>query len=195
MVGAPRSWRNQGWEVSSHTISAHRPLCRGTLPRVFLFHPPHRHETNPCNSHSCRWSPEAEQGQAGFKLMMLLWGDVNSRLCIFYIKSRTEPQRYLQENVQTQIGLWSMMLVRKKITFYFNIKLLEDRSKTLSKTNVPRHTDPQGAVWGNLYEWEGGAPEYLRRSSSIFSPNEHHMIFSCTLLHVAHKTDLFWTLE
>ena len=35
-----------------------------------------------------------------FKLMILFWGDIKSRLYTFDIKSKTKPQRYVPENVK-----------------------------------------------------------------------------------------------
>lgn len=123
-----------------------------------------------------------QHGQAsGFsKLMTFCWGDVKSRLCNFYLKSKTKPQRHVPEMLKCWVGLWPVMLVRKHMKTYFEIKLFKGEKQCLKRNECPE-TERSIALASEETSVRRKNSRMPLKGISIFSPNENYTLFSHTL--------------
>lgn len=131
-----------------------------------------------------------QHGQvSGFlKLMTFCWGDVKSRLCTFYIKSKTKPQRHVPEMLKCWAGLWPVMLVRKHMKTYFEIKLFK-WEKQCPKWNERPETERSIALASEETPVRR-TPRCLWRAYQFSPQMKFTSYFLITLLHVVHTKNL-----
>ena len=123
-----------------------------------------------------------QHGQvSGFlKLMTFCWGDIKSRLCTFYIKSKTKPQRHVPEMLKCWVGLWPVMLVRKHMKTNFEIKLFK-WEKQCPKWNERPETERSIALASEETPVRRKNSRMPLKGVSIFSPSEIYILFSHNL--------------